>query len=32
MEEMVVLVGKLHIPPGTTVHLEEGGVEYGFSA
>ena len=29
---MVVLVGKLNIPAGTTVHLEEGGVEYGFSA
>ena len=32
VEEMVGLVTRLKVPPGTTVHLEEGGVEYGFSA
>ena len=26
------VVARLHIPRGTVVHLEEGGVEYGFSA
>ena len=29
---MVSLVASLNAPPGTVVHLEEGGPEYGFSA
>lgn len=32
VERMVSLVASLNAPPGTVVHLEEGGVEYGFSA